>query len=98
MVKLWKFIGKNAKIYDNELKSYIHVLNVGALSKMQIPINEKSSLNCVFKSDFISVKYPSSESDSKNKLTYAFISFKGIYYAIMRAANYQSPDTIFTHT
>ena len=45
MVKLWKFIGKNAKIYDNELKSYIHVLNVGALSKMQIPINEKSSLN-----------------------------------------------------
>ena len=45
MVKLWKFIGKNAKIYDNELKSYIHVLNIGALSKMQIPINEKSSLN-----------------------------------------------------
>ena len=45
MVKLWKFIGKNAKIYDNELKSYIHVLNVGALSKMQIPINEKASLN-----------------------------------------------------
>ena len=45
MVKLWKFIGKNLKIYDNELKSYIHVLNVGALSKMQIPINEKASLN-----------------------------------------------------
>ena len=45
MVKLWKFIGKNLKIYDNELKSYIHVLNVGALSKMQIPINEKASLD-----------------------------------------------------
>ena len=45
IVKLWKFIGKNLKIYDNELKSYIHVLNVGALSKMQIPINEKASLN-----------------------------------------------------
>ena len=45
MMKLWKFIGKNLKIYDNELKSYIHVLNVGALSKMQIPINEKASLN-----------------------------------------------------
>ena len=45
MVKLWKFIGKNLKIYDNELKSYIHVLNVGALSKMHIPINEKASLN-----------------------------------------------------
>ena len=45
MVKLWKFIGKNLKIYDNELKSYTHVLNVGALSKMQIPINEKASLN-----------------------------------------------------
>ena len=45
MVKLWKFIGKNLKIYDNELKSYLHVLNVGALSKMQIPINEKASLN-----------------------------------------------------
>ena len=45
MVKLWKFIGKNLKIYDNELKSYIHVLNVGALSKMQIPIIEKASLN-----------------------------------------------------
>jgi len=45
IVKLWKFIGKNAKVYDNELKSYIHVLNIGALSKMQIPINEKSSLN-----------------------------------------------------
>ena len=45
LVKKWKFIGKNAKIYDNELKSYIHILNVGALSKMQIPINEKSSLN-----------------------------------------------------
>ena len=44
-VKLWKFIGKNAKVYDNELKSYIHILNIGALSKMQIPINEKSSLN-----------------------------------------------------
>ena len=27
------------------MKSYIHILNVGALSKMQIPINEKSSLN-----------------------------------------------------
>ena len=36
-VKLWKFIGKNAKVYDNELKSYIHILNIGALSKMQIP-------------------------------------------------------------
>ena len=45
IVKLWKFIGKNAKVYDNELKSYIHVLNIGALSKMQIPNNEKSSLN-----------------------------------------------------
>ena len=45
LVKQWKFIGKNSKIYDNELKSYIHTLNVGALSKMQIPINEKSSLN-----------------------------------------------------
>ena len=45
MVKVWKFMGKNLKIYDNELKSYIHVLNVGALSKMQIPINEKASLN-----------------------------------------------------
>ena len=40
IVKLWKFIGKNVKIYDNELKSYIHILNIGALSKMQIPINE----------------------------------------------------------
>ena len=47
IVKLWKFIGKNAKIYDNELKTYIHVLNIGALSKMQIPINEKSSLNLI---------------------------------------------------
>lgn len=44
-VKLWKFIGKNAKVYDNELKSYIHILNIGALSKMQIPNNEKTSLN-----------------------------------------------------
>ena len=47
IVKLWKFIGKNAKIYDNELKTYIHVLNIGALSKMQIPINDKSSLNLI---------------------------------------------------
>ena len=47
IVKLWKFIGKNAKIYDNELKTYIQVLNIGALSKMQIPINEKSSLNLI---------------------------------------------------
>ena len=47
IVKLWKFIGKNVKIYDNELKSYIHILNIGALSKMQIPINEKSSLNLI---------------------------------------------------
>ena len=47
IVKLWKFIGKNTKIYDNELKTYIHVLNIGALSKMQIPINEKSSLNLI---------------------------------------------------
>ena len=47
IVKLWKFIGKNAKIYDNELKTYIHVLNIGALSKMLIPINEKSSLNLI---------------------------------------------------
>lgn len=45
LVKQWKFIGKNAKIYDNELRSYIHILNVGALSKMQIPTNEKTSLN-----------------------------------------------------
>ena len=47
IVKLWKFIGKNAKIYDNELKTYIQVLNIGAVSKMQIPINEKSSLNLI---------------------------------------------------
>lgn len=44
-MKQWKFIGKNSKLYDNEIKGYIHILNNGALSKMQIPNNEKISLN-----------------------------------------------------
>ena len=44
MVNNWKFSGKNVKVYDKELNGYIHYLNNGALSKMQIPKDEKQSL------------------------------------------------------
>ena len=37
-------MGKMSKEYDNQLKGYIHILNAGGLSKMQIPPNDKISL------------------------------------------------------
>ena len=48
LLKQWKFIGKNQKIYDNKTKNYIHSLTNGALSKMQIPNNEKNNLGLTY--------------------------------------------------
>ena len=33
----WKFSGRNSKIYDSTLKSYMHILDIGTLSKMELP-------------------------------------------------------------
>ena len=50
-----------SKEYENQLKSYIHTLNAGGLSKMQIPPNDKISLglmqsNLVFQMFLLSPK------------------------------------------
>lgn len=44
-MKLWKLIGKIEKEYDFNTKSYIHFLSYGGVSKMQLPQNDKISLN-----------------------------------------------------
>ena len=33
----WEFIGKCRKVYDKSVKSYMHLLDNGALSKMKMP-------------------------------------------------------------
>lgn len=45
IAKYWKFSGKNSKEYDNTVNNYIHFLNVGGISKMQLPSNDKENLN-----------------------------------------------------
>ena len=44
-MKIWKLIGKIEKEYDFNTKSYIHFLSYGGVSKMQLPQNDKISLN-----------------------------------------------------
>ena len=44
LIKNWKFVGKKSKDYDLDIKTYVHTLNEGGLSKMQLPSNNKESL------------------------------------------------------
>ena len=44
-MKIWKLIGKIEKEYDFNTKSYLHFLSYGGVSKMQLPQNDKLSLN-----------------------------------------------------
>ncbi len=46
-MKIWKFGGKIAKEYDPTIKGYVNILNVGGVSKMQIPNSDKNFLGIV---------------------------------------------------
>ena len=37
IISKWKFIGRCTKMFDSSLKSFIHILDTGSLSKMEIP-------------------------------------------------------------
>jgi hypothetical protein len=39
--------GKLSKEYDSSVKGYVHMLNSGGVSKMQIPSNDKNHLGIV---------------------------------------------------
>lgn len=37
----WKFTGRNSKVYDPILKNYMHLLDIGTLSKMELPKHQR---------------------------------------------------------
>lgn len=44
---MWKLAGKITKEYDSSVKSYVNLLHVAGVSKMQIPKDEKTFLGIV---------------------------------------------------
>lgn len=37
----WKFTGRHSKIFDSSIRNYMHILDQGALSKMELPRNSR---------------------------------------------------------
>ena len=44
LLENWNFIGKCKKVYDKSAKSYMHLLDTGGLSRMNIPKDNKTPL------------------------------------------------------
>ena len=95
LLKQWKFTEKTQKVFDNELKNYIHILKTGGISKMQIPQNEKLSLGLLqgylifqiylnsTKSFTIQISI-SNSMNSKRRLLFTACSNEFVYYIVLK--------------
>ena len=45
LLSKWKFSGRFHKIYDRTLKTYMHILDTGCLSKMELPKDSATNRN-----------------------------------------------------